>query len=188
MIIAIEGHAGVGKTTLAKALSKELDFEYVKFPLGELMGLNIESDYSALTNIVKYGNSFITAWFLALNDIYALTHYRDKNAVVDRLLLTNYLFNYSDETKDIFELSMKYSGKPDLFILLEASKEIRIQRIKERNPCDMNLNKETSCSAENSALIDLLQKLDYRYDIIDVSNLNKEAVLKKAKKIIENLY
>lgn len=40
MIIAIEGHDGTGKTTLAKSLAKKLNFEYFKHPECELYNIS----------------------------------------------------------------------------------------------------------------------------------------------------
>ena len=42
MIVAIEGMDGVGKTTVAKSVEKDLLFEYVKDPLKELFEIDNE--------------------------------------------------------------------------------------------------------------------------------------------------
>ena len=45
MIVAIEGMDGVGKTTVAKSIEKDLNFTYVKDPLKDLFENVIELDY-----------------------------------------------------------------------------------------------------------------------------------------------
>ena len=186
MVIAIEGLAGVGKTTLAESLAKELGFEYVKFPLGNLMGLDSENGRNALINIVKHNNKFITAWFLALNDICVIEKYRDKDIVVDRFLLTNYFWNHDESTDDVFKLCFSSVKKPDIVILLTASKETRIKRLQGRNPNDMNLTHEGSLNADDSKFITLLHELKCKHEIIDVNSMDKAEVLEYVMSIIKN--
>ena len=177
MIISIEGHDGIGKTTLAKALAEELGFEYVKTPLSNLLGLTEENCLCALSNLIAYNDSFFTAWFLALNDMYALKNYRNKNVIFDRHILLNCYWNYNDSTKKIFDISINYGGKPDLVILLTASKETRISRLKIRNLSDKDLDEKIISHTENEKLIRFLQMYDYKYIIVDVDNLDKNEVL-----------
>ena len=40
MIVAIEGMDGVGKTTIAKNIEKDLNFKYIKEPLKELFEID----------------------------------------------------------------------------------------------------------------------------------------------------
>lgn len=187
MIVTIEGHDGVGKTTLAETLSKELGFEYTKHSLAKVFDLSENDFRKALTNLIAYDNTFFTAWFLALNDMFALENSRNKNVVVDRHILLNYFWNWNLETKAIFDLSIKYSGKPDLVVLLTATKKTRIERIKERNLADEDLKNKTACNAEDDILISFLKKQNYKYIVINTDNLSKQDVLKIAKEKVLSL-
>ena len=103
MIVAIEGMDGVGKTTVAKSVEKDLLFEYVKDPLKELFEIDNEHLTKISDKIFNSGNDKLISWYLGLGDSYALSRYRNKDIVMDRHILLNYFWNGNKNTEKIFE-------------------------------------------------------------------------------------
>ncbi len=186
MIVAIEGMDGVGKTTVAKSIEKDLEFTYVKDPLKELFEIEDEHLLRISEKLFTSASDKLISWYLALGDIYALEKYKNKNVVMDRHVLLNYFWNGNESTEKIFETEIDLFGKPDLTILLEASTETRMKRIKDRNINDPDLNKPTMKEYGYDKLKDFLDKYDYNYKIINTDNLSIEEVIDKAKQIINN--
>jgi len=174
MIIAIEGHDGVGKTTLAKALAQRLGFKYIKHQVKEILDVDDDKCLEIMENVIKSNNATLIAWFLAFNDMCALQ--MNENAVLDRHSLLNYYWNGTPETEDIFQLSQELSGKPDLTILLTASNEVRTDRIKKRDGNDADLQNNTIMRADNGKLLDYLEKYKLTHIVIDTDNLTEKEV------------
>jgi len=174
MIIAIEGHDGVGKTTLAKALVARLGFVYIKHPIKDILSVDDDRCLEIIKNVIKSDSPKLIAWFLAFNDMCALN--ADENAILDRHSLLNYYWNGGTATEAIFELSQKLFGKPDLTLLLTASNEVRIDRIKKRDSKDADLKNTAILKADNDKLIDYLEKYKFNYTIIDTDSLTAEEV------------
>ena len=184
MIVSIEGMDGVGKTTLAKNIEKELNYKYVKEPLKELLEIDDNHLKRILNKIFTSTNSKIEAWYKGLGDIYALEHYKNDNIIIDRHILLNYFWNGNKETEDIFKVQVNTFGKPDLTIILVATPETRMKRIFERNPKDKDLFEERKREYGYDKMIDFLERYKYNYVIVDTENLSKEETLEKCKKII----
>ena len=87
MIVAIEGMDGVGKTTVAKSIQKDLGFTYVKDPLKELFEIEDNHLLRISEKVFTSASDQLIAWYLGLGDIYALEKYKDKNVVMDRHIL-----------------------------------------------------------------------------------------------------
>lgn len=172
MIVAIEGMDGVGKTTIAKVIEKDLDFTYVKEPLKDLFEVDNEYILNISKKIFNTANDRLIAWYLALGDIYALTNFRNKNVVLDRHILLNYFWNGNNDTEQIFKTQIEMFGKPDLTILLSASIETRRKRILERNANDPDLNKSNMWVYGYDKMIYFLEKYNYNYVIVDTDNLS----------------
>ena len=186
MIIAIEGHDGTGKTTLAKSLAKKLNFEYFKHPECELYKKKKKQYLEISKNVIKYNNSLLTSLFLSIGDNFALHYFKNKNVILDRHRLLNYFWNGNAETEQIFDFSIKYFSKPDLTILLDASPSVRLERLKERNPKDKDLLNEALLSADNQKIKDFLKKYDYNFIEINTDNLSKNQVLNTILKQIKH--
>lgn len=186
MIVAIEGMDGVGKTTVAKSIQKDLGFTYVKDPLKELFEIEDEHLLRISEKVFTSASDQLIAWYLGLGDIYALEKYKDKNVVMDRHILLNYFWNGNEYTEEIFKSQVEIFGKPDLTILLEASSETRMKRIRDRNINDPDLNKPTMKEYGYDKLISFLDKYNYNYKVINTDNLNIEEVITKAKQIIND--
>ncbi len=180
MIIAIEGHDGVGKTSLALQLSKKLKYEYVKHPECKLYDIS-ENDYRKISEkVINYNNSLLTAMFLSIGDNYALEYYKNKNVILDRHALLNYYWNGNKVSEFIFKNSIKNFGKPDFTILLTATPEIRKTRLLKRNPHDSDLQNEIILNADEKKLIQYIKKYRLKHLIIDTSFLSQNEVFEIA--------
>lgn len=185
MIIAIEGMDGVGKTTVAKNIEKELNFKYVKEPLKELFEIDDKHIEKISQKIFASQDDKLIAWYLALGDIYALENYKNDNIVLDRHVLLNYYWNGNGKSEGIFSTQVKMFGKPDLTIILYASPEVRMKRIANRNPNDLDLHNENIMKNGYDKLLDFVKKYEYNYEIVDTDNLSIEEVKNRCKEVIQ---
>ena len=185
MLVAIEGMDGVGKTTIAKSLEKDLEFTYVKEPLKDLFEVDSEHILSISNKIFNTSNDRLIAWYLALGDIFALSNFKNQNVILDRHILLNYFWNGNNDTEQIFKTQIEMFGKPDLTILLTASVETRRKRILDRNPSDPDLSKSTMWEYGYDKMINFLEKYNYNYAIVDTDNLSIEETLEKCKMLIK---
>ena len=174
MIIAIEGHDGVGKTTLAKFLAAKLGYNYVKHQMKDILGIDDAKCFEMLKKVIDYGDEKITAWFLSFNDICALR--MNQSAVLDRHSLLNYYWNGNEGTEEIFRVSQEIFGRPDLTILLTASREVRAERIRKRDGNDADLHNEEILGAKNDKLVEYMKNYGLRFVIIDTSGLDEAEV------------
>ena len=184
MIVAIEGMDGVGKTTVAKKIERDLNLKYVKNPIKELLEMDEEKFKKIAYKIFKSDNHKIKTWYGALGDIYVLEKYRNEDIILDRHILLNYFFNGDEVTESIFKVQVNTFGKPDLTIVLIASVETRMKRIFERNPNDADLLEDRAREYGYDKMIDFLERYNYNYVIVDTENLSSEETLEKCKEII----
>lgn len=185
MIIAIEGMDGVGKTTVSKHIERNFNFKYVKEPLKELFEIDDNHIEKISKKIFKNADSNLIAWYLALGDIYALEKYKNENIVLDRHILLNYYWNGNETSEKIFNTQIELFGKPDLTIVLYASPEIRMKRIKSRNPNDPDLQNQNMQKNGYDKLLSFVKEHKYNYVVIDTDNLSIQEVLEKCENILK---
>lgn len=185
MIVAVEGMDGVGKTTLAKSIEKDLSFEYIKDPLKELFEVNDEHLIKISEKIFNSKDDKLISWYVGLGDSYALSKYKNKDIIMDRHILLNYFWNGNMNTEKIFETLIDMFGRPDLVILLRATPSTRMKRIKDRNPNDPDLQKPIMREYGYDKMIEFLDKYKYNYVVIDTDELSKEETLEECKKKIK---
>jgi len=187
MLVAIEGMDGVGKTSVAKAIEKDLNFIYIKDPLKELFELDQEHLMRVLNKIFDYDDERIKAWTLALGEIYVLSQYKNKNVVLDRHTLLNYYWNGTDKSIDIFKLEKDWFGVPDLTIILYASPSIRIERMKKRDLNDPDLLDSYKLNDGYNKLEDFVKNNNFPYALVNTDNMSELEVIKKCKSLIDEL-
>ena len=184
MIVSIEGMDGVGKTTVARNIEKDLGFVYVKDPLKELFELSDENLSKISNKVFNSKNDRLIALYLALGDCYALSEYQNMNVIMDRHVLLNYFWNGNSDTESIFKMQVDCFGKPDLTILLLASPQTRRKRIRSRNPNDPDLKKRRMFKEDYSIILDFLEKYGYNYVLVDTEQLSIEDMVLQCKRII----
>lgn len=191
MRIAIEGMDGVGKTTIAKKIAHELNFSYISRPLIPLLSLNGVPSEKALNSttrkIMDLDDSVIKAWFFGLGNIYSVRNSASENVVFDRHLVSNYFWNGNDETKTIFDLILGIIGKPDITILLEASVDKRLARLRKRNPLDRDIYDKEMHVLGYDKMIEFLKNYHMPYALIDTENMSISKVLEQCIKIIKKV-
>ena len=185
MIVSIEGMDGVGKTTVARNIEKDLGFVYVKDPLKELFELSDENLAKISNKVFNSKNDRLIALYLALGDCYALSEYQNMNVIMDRHVLLNYFWNGNSDTESIFKMQVDCFGKPDLTILLLASPQTRRKRISSRNPNDPDLKKQRMFKEDYSIILDFLEKYGYNYVPVDTEQLSIEDMVLQCKRIID---
>lgn len=185
MIIAIEGMDGVGKTTVAKSIEKELNFKYVKEPLKEIFEIDDTQIEKISKKIFSSNNEKLISWYLALGDVYALENYKNNNVILDRHILLNYYWNGNKQSEEIFNTQIKMFGKPDLTIILYASPKVRMKRISSRNPNDSDLKNENMMKNGYDKLLKFVKKYNYNYTLVNTDNLSIQEVIAECLKIIK---
>ena len=144
MKIVVEGMDGVGKTTLAKRLAKELNYKYVD---GLLISFFKDLGYSdekiselkkAIYEFAEIDNSIIRTWFFGMANIFNLLNY-DEDLIIDRHCLTTYYWNADEKSEKIYKFMQEISGKPDFILILVASPERRVERLEQRDLNDPDL-------------------------------------------------
>lgn len=178
MHIAIEGIDGVGKTTLAKKLAKALNFKFVEKHLHTLFdGENADHipHYQRITKVINSSDdTLLRAWFYALGNIYMREHYGNKDIVTDRYFASNYSWNGTPDNSFIFEHLIQCLGKPQITFLLYANENARINRLRQRNSNDPDLEKinGTFSLEMYKKLKYFLDQYDFHYYSLDTSELS----------------
>lgn len=193
MIITIDGLDGVGKSTLAKNIAKELDYEYIDKPIYKLF--NVKGDdnylYSEITHIQEliYNNTesnTLKSYFTGLSLLYIRECLPNKNIVIDRGILSAYAFNGDSNSKAVFELLIKLGVFFDLSIYLTANNNTRLKRLKNRNKHDPDLLNNKILSLSDNHVYDYInQHSELSCYFIDTNNKSKEEVFIEALNIIK---
>lgn len=190
MKIAIEGMDGVGKSTLAKRIAKEFEFIYLEKPLTSLFQSDKFDSSEMLANISKriyeFKDETIKAWFFGLGNIYSFLQYEDADLVIDRHFVSNYFWNGSPKTDDIFKNMINIIGIPDVTILLYADVETRLERIKKRDLNDYDLVDCEKHVFGYDKMIKFLDDFNIPYVLVDTIDKSEDDVFEEVKNIINN--
>ncbi|MDD4795862.1 MAG: AAA family ATPase [Bacilli bacterium] len=143
MKIAIEGMDGVGKTTIAKKIAEDNGLMYIDKPLHYFFEDNAENGYADLMKMANrlydVDDPVIRSWFFGLGNLVCFRKFQDQGFVVDRHFVSNYFWNGSDESYQVFESMINIISVPDLTILLYATPETRLKRLIKRDPNDKDI-------------------------------------------------
>lgn len=185
MYIAIEGMDGVGKTTIAKLLSQKFNMEYIEKPMKKFMNCD-EQYYNDLCNFM-FGleNQDITLCFYMLGNI--VTKYLGENIIVDRNILSSYFWDCNEKNKNIFDYFLPKAALPNLTIILYADVSTRIERIKNRNINDGDLENEITLKDGYEKMVNYAEELNIPYILIDTNNMDLDEVLNTCSDIIEKI-
>ena len=176
MHIAIEGIDGVGKTTLARSLARQLGFKCVEKHLHALFD---SEDFCHIPNYMRIteqvnasDNPTFRAWFYALGNLYLREHYRGMDIVTDRYFASNYSWNGTPENEFIFDKLIEILGKPEITFLIYANPRARMERIRQRNPEDPDLANANQAFSDRiyERLSDFLKRHHFNHYLIDTSD------------------
>lgn len=180
MKIAIEGMDGVGKTTIAKRFAAENGFIYLDKPLNELFDSTISRSAEFLpeiySKIYDFDDESIKAWFFGLGNIYSFVKYKNEDLIVDRHFASNYFWNGTEKTNEVFKCMLDLIGVPDLTILLYASVETRLRRLYKRNPGDYDLRDTDKHVLGYDKMEKFLIDFNIPYVLIDTERKNEDEV------------
>ena len=180
--ISIEGMDGVGKTTICKLLSEKLNYKFVGKPLHLLFDDDLDSfdNYIRIRNKVnKNDNRVFTSWFYGLGSIYMYECFKNENIITDRHFASNYAWSGTDENNDVYELLLKKIGAPKLTVILYATPEVIISRLKSRNINDKDIHRVDKSEMVYSKMINFCNKFKLPYILIDTSNLTPKDIVDK---------
>lgn len=188
MHIAIEGIDGVGKSTAARNLAKELGFRLIEKPLHFLFDENgMDENYIRIRDEVnKSKNKAFTGWFYGLGNIYLYEKFKGENIITDRHILSNYCWSGEESTDYIFDAIYKTTGAPDFTFLIYADPSEVEKRLKRRSSSDPDLKKVAYIPAAYEKMKRILQRYDMPGLLIDTTNLTeKEVVTAMTTELIE---
>lgn len=185
--ISIEGMDGVGKTTICKLLAKRLNFTFVEKPLHYLLDdkENEITQYQKVAKRVnKNQNRNFTAWYYGLNNIYLYEQFKDENIITDRHIVSNYCWSGCEYNDDIYELIINKIGKPKLTVILYATPETILKRLKGRNEKDPDINKIHKSEKAYEKMIYFCETKKFNYIVVDTTNKEVEEVIEEILKEI----
>ncbi len=179
MHIAIEGIDGVGKSTIATQLAKQLSFNFIEKPLKYLFDQEGEDrHYIRIRNYVnEQTNKLFTSWFYGLGNIFLYHKFKDENIITDRHLVSNYCWSGANESENVFNLLVNELKSPDFTFLIYASPEVVIERLKKRDLNDPDIKKTELIPDLYPKMEGFLKKHKMKYHLIDSSNLDVNQVI-----------
>ena len=184
MIITIDGLDGVGKSTLAKKLADSLNYRYIDKPLYELFGVSGDDNYLYdqiyhLQDLVynKTESNALKSWFTGMSLLYIKEVLKNENIIIDRGLLSAYAFNGDESSDIVFETLIKLGVWFDMSIVLYASNEERLKRMKKRNENDPDLQLEKITSLRYDKIMSFLEQHDLSHIIIDTDDKTPDTIL-----------
>lgn len=185
MLICFEGMDGTGKSVVSKKVSSNLDFKYVEKPIDKLLYLDKGQSSNIVEKLYSEYSKKMQAMYYLMGFLSTLEDSKRNNIILDRGLLSTYYFSYDEETRYLFDSLIQNNGKPDLNIILFASIEERIKRIRDRNSLDIDLNKERIYNDGYNIIFDGIKQYDMNYVIINTNKLSVEEVCNLSELIIK---
>lgn len=186
--ISIEGMDGVGKSTTCKLLAEKLGYVFVEKPLHYLLDDSDDEIYQyqkVAKRVNANPNRNFTAWYYGLNNIYLYEKFKGQNIVTDRHIVSNYCWSGTEYNKDIYDLILKKIGKPNLTVILYASKEVILDRLKKRNINDSDIAKVDKSEIVYERMLGFCVDKKLEYVVIDTSDKDVETVVDEILKRIE---
>ena len=174
--ISIEGMDGVGKSTTCKLLAEKLGYIFVEKPLHFLLddGDEITQYQKVAKRVNADSNRDFTAWYYGLNNIYLYDRFKDKNIVTDRHIVSNYCWSGTEYNKDIYNLILKKIGKPKLTVILYATPDAILKRLKTRDINDADISKVEKSEEAYERMIYFCETKKLKYIVIDTSDKTPE--------------
>ena len=180
MRIAIEGMDGTGKTTIAKAIAKLLDYDYVTKPFNFLFqefGFNENQIKDIEWKLYETYDEALISLFYGMGLLYGTRILKEENIIYDRHFVSNYYWHGNEETDSLHDKFIELCGKPDLTILLKASTSTRIQRIAVRDSKDRDLDNSAMYEDGFNKMVEFLDRKGFDYVIVDTENKTVEEIV-----------
>lgn len=174
MLISVEGLDGVGKSTITNYLSSSLNMPIAEKPIKKLLYLDDEQSKRITEKIYSCYSSNIQAMYYLMGYLTVLEDSKKYDILMDRGFLSTYYFSYNEETSALFDMFVMNYGVPDLTIVLYASVEERIKRIKNRNTSDDDLKKKRLYVDGYDKYFEALKKYNMPYLLINNESLSLE--------------
>ena len=184
MIITVDGLDGAGKSTLAKNLAKELNYEYVDKPIYELF--HVKGDDNYLYNQIYHlqdlvynqtDSNTLKSWFTGLSLLYIKEVMSDRNIIIDRGLLSAYAFNGDENSEPVFNTLLQLGVWFDMSIVVLVSNEERMRRLKERNINDPDLELDKIRNLRYDSIKNFIASHNVPALVIDTDNKTPDEVL-----------
>lgn len=189
MKIAVEGMDGVGKSTIAKIISKQNNMIYLEKPLAEIFNSSDNDGSELLSKMCKkiynFDNEILKAWFFGLGNLYSFIEYENSDVIIDRHFASNYFWNGSERSNLIYKSMIDLIGIPDITIVLYASWETRKKRLMMRNPNDPDLFDCEKMVDGYEKMYKFLDDFSIPYFVINTENKNIEDVVNEVSEIIK---
>ncbi len=191
--ISIEGMDGVGKSTTCKLLAERLGYKFVEKPLHYLLD-DSDDEIKQYQKVAKRVNANpnrnFTAWYYGLNNIYLYEKFKDQNIVTDRHIVSNYCWSGTSYNKDIYNLIIKKIGKPQLTVILYATPDAILSRLKKRDINDSDIVKVKKSEGAYERMVYFCETKKLEYVVIDTTNKTVDEVvneiIERWEKIINN--
>ena len=184
MLICFEGLDGVGKSTIAKTISKEMNIRLLEKPLKSLLELSPEQSKGITERIYSSYSPRLQSMYYLMGYLSVLEDAQKENVIFDRGLLSTYYFSCNDSTEFLFDSIVGNCGTPDLTIILYASIEERLKRIKSRDSEDKDLNKKRLYVDGYLKYFEGVNRYNMPYYLINTEHLNQQEVENLCKKIV----
>lgn len=188
--ISIEGMDGVGKSTICKLLAERLGYFLVEKPLHYLLDDNddeIKQYQKVAKRVNANANRDFTAWYYGLNNIYLYERFKDQDIVTDRHIVSNYCWSGTEGNDDIYNLILKKIGKPKLTVILYATPESILSRLKKRDIHDPDIEKVSKSEKAYERMIYFCETKRLEYIVIDTSNKTPKETVDLILKRIEEI-
>ena len=185
MLINIEGLDGVGKSSVVDYISSTLNIPIISKPLNRLLELSKEQSNSIKERIHRDYSPNLQAMYYLMGHLSALEDGHKQDSILDRGFLSTYYFSSNENNMNLFDTFASTFTPPDITIVLYASIEERIRRIKSRNSSDQDLKKKRIYQDGYQKYFEALSKYNIPHLVIPTDNLNEDQVKRLVLRLIE---
>lgn len=189
MKVAIEGLDGSGKTTVACALCERLKFKYVDKPFNfmyEKLSLTDKQKKDIEWRLYETNDDTLISLYYSIGILYACRGIDDRDIIFDRHFASNYYWHGNEENKYLHKKLIEWGGKPDLTIVLLATTENRISRLKSRNRDDEDLDNSDMYIDHYDKLISFLSENNFEFVTVDTNDKKVDLIIDECLTIVQN--